>query len=67
MSQIVAFAIIWLNLYIVVSISFYITPFILCNHSVNHVFFLKLSVINITPKKQSYDDTRKSSRDNELQ
>ena len=35
-------------------------------HSVNHVFFPQTSVINFTSKKQSYDDTRRSSRDNEL-
>ena len=37
-----------------------------CKHSVNHVFFPQTSVINFTSKKQSYDDTRRSSRDNEL-
>ena len=35
-------------------------------HSVNHVFFPQTSVINFTSQKQSYDDTRRSSRDNEL-
>ena len=35
-------------------------------HSVKHVFFPQTSVINFTSKKQSYDDTRRSSRDNEL-
>ena len=35
-------------------------------HSVNHVFLSPTSIINFTSKKQSYDDTRRSSRDNEL-
>ena len=35
-------------------------------HSVNHVFSSPTSIINFTSKKQSYDDTRRSSRDNEL-
>ena len=35
-------------------------------HSVKHVFFLPTSVINFAPKKRSYDDTRRSGRDNEL-
>ena len=35
-------------------------------HSVKYVFFSPTSVINFTSKKQSYDDTRRSSRDNEL-
>lgn len=37
-----------------------------CKHSVNHVFLSPTSIINFTSKKQSYDDTRRSSRDNEL-
>lgn len=40
--------------------------FDISKHSVNHVFFPQTSVINFTSKKQSYDDTRRSSRDNEL-
>lgn len=35
-------------------------------HSVKYVFFSQTCVINFTSKKQSYDDTRRSSRDNEL-
>ena len=35
-------------------------------HSVNHVFLSPTSIINFTSKKQSYDDTRRSGRDNEL-
>lgn len=35
-------------------------------HSVNHVFSSPTSIINFTSKKPSYDDTRKSGRDNEL-
>ena len=35
-------------------------------HSVNHVFSSPTSIINFTSKKPSYDDTRRSSRDNEL-
>ena len=35
-------------------------------HSVNHVFLSPTSIINFTSKKQSYDDARRSSRDNEL-
>ena len=38
----------------------------LSKHSVNHVFLSPTSIINFTSKKQSYDDTRRSSRDNEL-
>ena len=41
-------------------------PFLDCKHSVNHVFLSPTSIINFTSKKQSYDDTRRSSRDNEL-
>ena len=37
-----------------------------CKHSVNHVFSSPTSIINFTSKKPSYDDTRRSSRDNEL-
>ncbi len=35
-------------------------------HSVNHVFSSPTSIINFTSKKPSYDDTRRSGRDNEL-
>ena len=35
-------------------------------NSVNHVFSSPTYIINFTPKKPSYDDTRRSSRDNEL-
>jgi hypothetical protein len=35
-------------------------------YSVNHVFSSRTSIINFTSKKQSYDDTRRSGRDNEL-
>ena len=35
-------------------------------HSVNHVFLSPTSIINFTSKKPSYDDTRRSGRDNEL-
>ncbi|MEY8687619.1 hypothetical protein AB9N12_16300 [Bacteroides sp. AN502(2024)] len=35
-------------------------------HSVNHVFSSPPSIINFTSKKPSYDDTRRSSRNNEL-
>ena len=35
-------------------------------HSVNHVFSSSTSIINFTSKKPSYDDTRRSGRDNEL-
>ena len=35
-------------------------------HSVNHVFLSQTSIINFTSKKPSYDDTRRSSRDNGL-
>ena len=35
-----------------------------CKHSVKYVFFPQISVINFTSKKQSYDDTRRSGRDN---
>lgn len=38
----------------------------LCKHSVNHVFSSPTSIINFTSKKPSYDDTRRSGRDNEL-
>ena len=38
----------------------------LCKHSVNHVFLSPTSIINFTSKKPSYDDTRRSGRDNEL-
>ena len=34
-------------------------------YSVNHVFSSRTSIINFTSKKQSYDDTRRSGRDNE--
>ena len=37
-----------------------------CKHSVNHVFSSPTSIINFTSKKPSYDDTRRSGRDNEL-
>ena len=37
-----------------------------CKHSVNHVFSSPTSIINFTFKKPSYDDTRRSGRDNEL-
>ena len=53
MNLIVAVAIVLLNLYV-------------GKHSVNHVFLSPTSIINFTSKKQSYDDTRRSSRDNEL-
>ena len=39
---------------------------LLCKHSVNHVFSSSTSIINFTSKKPSYDDTRRSGRDNEL-
>lgn len=39
---------------------------IICKHSVNHVFSSPTSIINFTSKKPSYDDTRRSGRDNEL-
>lgn len=39
---------------------------ILSKHSVNHVFSSPTSIINFTSKKPSYDDTRRSGRDNEL-
>ena len=42
---------------------FYLT---FCKHSVNHVFSSPTSIINFTSKKPSYDDTRRSGRDNEL-
>ena len=38
----------------------------ICKHSVNHVFSSPTSIINFTSKKPSYDDTRRSGRDNEL-
>ena len=41
-------------------------PLLKRKHSVNHVFLSPTSIINFTSKKQSYDDTRRSSRDNEL-
>lgn len=40
--------------------------FFKCKHSVNHVFSSPTSIINFTSKKPSYDDTRRSGRDNEL-
>ena len=39
---------------------------LVCKHSVNHVFSSPTSIINFTSKKPSYDDTRRSGRDNEL-
>ena len=39
---------------------------VLSKHSVNHVFLSPTSIINFTSKKPSYDDTRRSGRDNEL-
>ena len=39
---------------------------IVSKHSVNHVFSSPTSIINFTSKKPSYDDTRRSGRDNEL-
>ena len=41
-------------------------PFFIGKHSVNHVFSSPTSIINFTSKKPSYDDTRRSGRDNEL-
>ena len=46
--------------------SFASKAFVNGKHSVNHVFLSPTSIINFTSKKQSYDDTRRSSRDNEL-
>ena len=40
--------------------------FLVRKHSVNHVFLSPTSIINFTSKKPSYDDTRRSGRDNEL-
>lgn len=40
--------------------------FVKRKHSVNHVFSSPTSIINFTSKKPSYDDTRRSGRDNEL-
>ena len=39
---------------------------LISKHSVNHVFSSPTSIINFTSKKPSYDDTRRSGRDNEL-
>lgn len=44
----------------------YLFLFSLLKYSVNHVFSSPTSIINFTPQKQSYDDTRRSNRDNEL-
>lgn len=41
-------------------------PLKIRKHSVNHVFLSPTSIINFTSKKPSYDDTRRSGRDNEL-
>ena len=43
-----------------------LSPRIIRKHSVNHVFSSPTSIINFTSKKPSYDDTRRSGRDNEL-
>ncbi len=79
MNLIVSAAIVLLNPYVTIYISYKIPPFALSvhipdvstsiyvgKHSVKHVFFPQTSVINFTFKKPSYDDTRRSSRDNEL-
>ena len=91
MNLIVSAAIVLLNPYVTVYISYKIPPFALsvhipdvstsiyvevdskvllglpfCKHSVNHVFSSPTSIINFTSKKPSYDDTRRSGRDNEL-
>lgn len=44
----------------------YLSLLYLRKHSVNHVFSSPTSIINFTSKKPSYDDTRRSGRDNEL-
>ena len=79
MNLIVSAAIVLLNPYVTVYISYKIPPFALSvhipdvstsiyvgKHSVNHVFSSPTSIINFTSKKPSYDDTRRSGRDNEL-
>ena len=45
---------------------FSLGPVKIRKHSVNHVFSSPTSIINFTSKKPSYDDTRRSGRDNEL-
>ena len=48
------------------SISVHLRELHVGKHSVNHVFSSPTSIINFTSKKPSYDDTRRSGRDNEL-
>lgn len=45
---------------------YFLSKLIVRKHSVNHEFFPQTSVLNFMSKKQSYNDTKRISRDNEL-